>query len=129
MRMKKIIIPLLILAGCWQSFAASPTDADDASESNNRLSVLTPAESPLPRINGPRVFGVRPGHPVLITVAATGTRPITFSSDGLPEGLSLDSETGQLTGALETSGSHVIRVHVKNALGTASRSIRIVCGN
>ncbi len=34
--------------------------------------VLTPKPSPKPRLNGAKVFGVRPGSPVLFTIPATG---------------------------------------------------------
>ena len=43
--------------------------------------LLTPKEQPAPRINGPSVFGVRPGSPFLYTIPATGERPIRFSVD------------------------------------------------
>src|ERR1043165_74041 len=40
--------------------------------------ILTPKALPMPRIKGPSVLGVRPGHPVLYTIPATGDRPMTF---------------------------------------------------
>ncbi len=91
--------------------------------------VLTPSPSPKPRINGAQVFGVRPGSPFLFTVAATGDRPMTFSASGLPKGLQLDPESGRITGALNERGIHVVTLHAKNALGTAERQLRIVCGD
>src|ERR1700722_20709380 len=48
------------------------------------LEILTPASPNTPQINGAKVVGVRPGHPLLYMIAATGTRPMTFSADGLP---------------------------------------------
>ena len=57
--------------------------------------ILTPPPAPEPRINGARVFGVRPGHPLLYTIAATGRRPMRFSVTGLPEGLQVDEGTGR----------------------------------
>ena len=61
--------------------------------------VLTPKPSPQPRINGAKIFGVRPGHPLLFTIAATGRRPMQFAAEGLPEGLTLDSQTGRISGS------------------------------
>ena len=55
--------------------------------------ILTPPAPATPRINGPSIYGQRPGRPFLHTIPATGDRPMTFSADGLPEGLSIDSET------------------------------------
>jgi len=46
--------------------------------------ILTPKQDDRPRINGATVFGVRPGSPFLFTIAATGTRPMTFGAEGLP---------------------------------------------
>ena len=60
--------------------------------------VLTPKPAPQPRINSAKVFGVRPCHPFLFTIAATGERPMTFAADGLPAGLTLDSRSGRITG-------------------------------
>ena len=91
--------------------------------------ILTPKPSPKPRINGARVFGVRPGHPVLFTIAATGDRPMTFAAVGLPEGLSLDRETGRISGSTEKRGTYVMTLSAKNALGTANRDMRIVVGD
>jgi len=91
--------------------------------------ILTPKPAPSPRINGAKVFGVRPGSPFLFRIAASGDRPMTFSADGLPSGLTLDSETGQITGKLEKAGEYKLMLHAKNALGQASREFRIVCGS
>ena len=55
---------------------------------------------PGPRINGARVFGVRPGSPFLFTIAATGERPIRFAAEGLPSGLRLDPATGRISGSV-----------------------------
>jgi alpha-galactosidase len=91
--------------------------------------ILTPKEGPAPRINGAKVFGVRPGHPFLFTVAATGVRPMKFSADPLPVGLSLDSDTGRITGLLREKGEYTVTLHAKNAVGEASRKLRIVVGD
>ena len=47
---------------------------------------LTVSRHVEPRINGPSVFGVRPGSPLLYTIPATGERPMQFSVEGLPAG-------------------------------------------
>jgi alpha-galactosidase len=91
--------------------------------------ILTPKPSPQPRINGPRIFGVRPGSPFLFTIAATGDRPMQFSADGLPAGLKLDAATGQITGSLKERGEHAVTLRAKNSLGQAERKFRIVVGD
>ena len=91
--------------------------------------VLTPPAPATPRINGAKVFGVRPGAPFLFTVAATGDRPMTFSAKGLPRGLELNPQTGRITGTLSQKGEHLVTLHAKNALGKTTRSLKIVCGD
>ena len=91
--------------------------------------VLTPKPGPEPRINGARIFGVRPGSPFLFTIPATGERPMTFAADGLPEGLAVDPETGQITGSIAVRGEYAVTFRATNRLGTAERSFRIVCAD
>ncbi len=91
--------------------------------------VLTPPPPATPRINGPRVFGVRPGHPVLFAIPATGDRPMTFAADNLPQGLHLDGQTGHITGVLPDKGTFNVTLHARNARGNADRNLRIVCGD
>ncbi len=91
--------------------------------------ILTPRPSPRAKINGPRIFGVRPGNPFLFTIAATGKRPMEFSADGLPNGLSLDKNTGQITGVLVEKGTHIVTLKAKNSLGLSTRQFKIVVGD
>jgi len=51
--------------------------------------ILTPKPPATPRINGAKAFGMRPGHPFLFTIPATGRRPMEYAVDGLPAGLTL----------------------------------------
>ena len=99
-----------------------------ASESDLSSAILTPAPPATPRINGPNVFGVRPGSPFLYTIPATGERPMEFSAENLPAGLVLDPTTGHIIGALKTKGEHEITFHARNAKGEAQKKFRIVVG-
>jgi alpha-galactosidase len=90
--------------------------------------ILTPRPSPIPRINGARVFGVRPGSPLLFKVAATGERPLHYAARSLPQELSLDPATGQISGRLPRAGTHDIVLEVANSRGAATGPLRIVCG-
>ena len=95
-----------------------------------RDAILTPARGPAPQINFPRVFGVRPGSPVLITIPTSGRRPIRFSTaEPLPPGLRLDDAAGRLTGTLEAAGEHVLVVRAVSEHGSAEARIRIVAGD
>src|ERR1035438_4123603 len=86
---------------------------------------LTPKPSPMPRINGSEIFGVRPGHPFLYRIPATGNRPMTFFSKELPKGLRLDSRTGIVTGKVERGGNYVVTLGARNRFGSATRKFRI----
>ncbi len=90
--------------------------------------ILTPKPGPAPRINGARIFGVRPGAPFLFTIPATGTRPMTFSTQGLPEGLRLDPATGRISGAIAQPGTFAVTLEAANAQGKDARPFKIVCG-
>lgn len=90
--------------------------------------ILTPKPAATPRINGTKVFGVRPGSPFLFTIAATGDRPMEFAAEGLPAGLKLDRKTGQITGKLTKKGEYEVVLHARNARGQTKRDFRIVCG-
>lgn len=91
--------------------------------------ILTPLPPAKPRINGARVFGVRPGSPLELRVPATGDRPMIFSASGLPSGLKIDTKSGIITGKLHKKGTYEIVVNAENAKGKDVKKIRIVCGD
>lgn len=91
--------------------------------------ILTPPPPAIPRINGTSVYGVRPGSPFLYRIPATGDRPMTFSVTGLPKGLTVDSNTGIISGAIDLKGTYIIQLNAKNAKGKATKKFRIECGD
>lgn len=91
--------------------------------------ILTPKAGPAPRINGPKIFGVRPGHPVLFSIPATGERPLKFSAKGLPGGIKLDKSTGRLTGKVNKRGTYFITITVVNKHGKNQRPFRLIVGD
>ena len=90
--------------------------------------IRTPPAPPTPRINGPAITGVRPGHPYFYHIPASGERPMEFSADDLPTGLAIDSNTGDITGTILKEGEYKLTLHAKNHLGTSARKFRIVVG-
>ncbi|MBC8102223.1 MAG: putative Ig domain-containing protein [Cytophagales bacterium] len=90
--------------------------------------ILTPPAPRAPRINGPNIYGQRPGSPFLYTIPVTGDRPITLSARGLPKGLTLDPQTGQITGRVADAGDFRVTLAAKNARGTGEKKFRIVIG-
>jgi len=131
-----------------RAIAAPPAPPEEAV-------LLTPPAPALPRINGPKVYGVRPGHPFLYRIPATGERPMTFAAEGLPAGLSLDAQSGIITGTVaaripnmggasaprpaqpetqqgrgaEAPPTFRVTLVAKNGRGEARREFRIVVGN
>ena len=97
-------------------------------QTNSPPEIRTPKPPASPRINGPAVFGVRPGSPVIYHIPATGDRPMEFSSTSLPAGFKLDSKSGDLTGTLPAPGESALTLRAKNALGSAEKKFKIVVG-
>lgn len=91
--------------------------------------ILTPKAPETPRINGPKVYGNRPGTPFLFKIPATGIRPMTFSAKGLPSGLKLDEKTGVIKGMARRSGTWKVTITATNSLGSDSRELKIVIGD
>jgi alpha-galactosidase len=72
---------------------------------------------------------VHPGHPFIFRIAATGDRPMTFSVDGLPSGLSLDPASGVITGTAPQAGDFTVTLHATNSLGTMARHLLVKVGD
>jgi alpha-galactosidase len=105
---------------------AKPTPTEPPAEP---AEILTPPPAPTPRINSAPAFGVRPGHPVLYTAVATGEKPIRFSADGLPDGVTIDAATGRMTGVAGKAGTYAVVLHASNAKGSADKAVRFVVGD
>ena len=110
---------LLPLAG----LAQGPSPAPDYTSA-----IRTPPAPAAPRINGPRIYGARPGHPFFYHLPITGRRPITVAAEGLPEGLSLDAATGNITGSVSETGDYAVTFTAGNGAGKDTASLRIVIG-
>nr|MDQ6911431.1 putative Ig domain-containing protein [Verrucomicrobiota bacterium] len=116
-----VMLSALVFSACDR--AVRKPDVEES------FSILTPPSSLTPRINGAKIFGVRPGAPFLFQIAATGDRPMAFSATDLPANLSLDQESGQITGTFTAAGHYPVTLGAANALGTAERLLEIVCGD
>ena len=90
--------------------------------------ILTPMEAKTPRINGASTFGVRPGHPVLFRIPATGAGTLKYKVQGLPAGLKVSS-TGIITGVIDKAGDYPLVFSVSNNYGTATKKFVLSIGN
>jgi alpha-galactosidase len=91
--------------------------------------ILTPPAPAKPRINGPKVYGVRPGNPVLFTIPTTGIRPIKFAVQNIPNGLIVDEATGIITGSIEKQGQYRVTLIAENKQGKDQRDFRFIVGD
>lgn len=111
----KKLLSALAAGALLISFSAR---AEDSAE------IRTPAAPPTPRINGAEIFGVRPDHPFLYHIPATGDRPMEFSASNLPAGLTLDAATGNVTGSLHKTGEYKVVFHAKIPSARATKNSR-----
>jgi len=118
-----ILLPLVSLSTANQVYDATFPD-------RTAFPILTPPPPDTPRINGAKIFGVRPGKPVLFRIAASGKKPLHFSAEGLPRGTQLDPKTGWLSGlAPSEPGSFPIKVTVRNEIGETSEKLNLKVGD
>jgi alpha-galactosidase len=109
----------LVLVSCNSRQAVVHADQD---------LLLSPAPGPEPRLNGPLVYGCRPGNPFLYRIPCQGTRPMSFRVDNLPSSLALDPVSGIISGTAPEKGEYEIILHSSNTSGTDSRPMKIVAG-
>ena len=91
--------------------------------------ILTPPVKDEPQINGALIYGERTGKPFLYRIAATGKRPMSFTADNLPKGLTLDTKTGIIKGKVKTAGKYNVTLTAKNDLGSDSKTLEVVIGD
>ena len=127
MKMEKKSFSLIVIAGLMLciNLACGPGKGGSPVEPSI---ILTPLPSANVRINGAKIFGVRPGSPFLFKIPATGKKPLKYEVLNLPEGLACNPETGMITGSLSTKGEYLTTFRVSNELGSAERTFKIVCG-
>ncbi|MGB3006561.1 MAG: putative Ig domain-containing protein, partial [Chitinophagaceae bacterium] len=108
-------------------FSASAQVIDE--NKSNIPEIYTPAPKPKPRINGPLVYGCRPGHPFLYRIPCQGERPIKFSAKDLPASLNLDPATGIITGNAPSKGEYNLVIKAVNSKGKDQRKLKIIAGD
>ncbi len=91
--------------------------------------ILTPPAPATPRYNGPLVFGVRPGSPVIFRLAFSGDKPMEYAVEGLPEGVVLDSEKGVLSGSCAVAGDYPLVFVARNAKGETRAEFTLKVGD
>ena len=98
-------------------------------EFETTVAPVPPWDEGVPRINGPSVYGASPNRDFLYLIPTTGERPIHYSANLLPPGLSLDSEKGIISGKAENIGTFDVKLTAENRLGKDCRQLKIVIGD
>ncbi|MES2416671.1 MAG: putative Ig domain-containing protein [Bacteroidota bacterium] len=91
--------------------------------------ILTPKPLLSPKINGPSIFGARPGHPILYKVPVTGQQPLKITISGLPEGCKFNEKTGIITGALQNAGTYKLIINASNIYGKDLKTFILKIGS
>ena len=91
--------------------------------------ILTPPAPATPRYNGPLVFGVRPGSPVIFRLAFSGEKPMKYAVEGLPKGVSLDPDKGVLSGSVAEKGDYPLVFIARNAKGETRAEFTLKVGD
>jgi alpha-galactosidase len=123
-RLMAFILAILLLTGI------SPTYCfDNDNRETAHFELYTPAPKPQPRINGPLVYGARPGNPFLYRIPCQGERPMQYSVEDLPNGLKLDPSTGIISGTVPVKGEYNLVLKAVNSKGNDERKLKIVAGD
>src|SRR4051812_30451863 len=115
-------------------YANAQTNAPKAAKADAKSMLLeapqirTPESPAAPRINGPGIFGVRPGDPFLYHIPASGNRPMTFTVSHLPKGLTLDPKTENIPGMLHKPEKFTVTFRAKTPKAPAKKHFPIVGG-
>jgi len=91
--------------------------------------IFTPDPPATPRINGPKIYGTRPGNDFLYRIPVTGNRPMKYAAKGLPPGLTLDTKTGIIKGKVLQTGNYDVLLTATNNKGSCKRKLTIICGD
>ena len=91
--------------------------------------ILTPKAPAEPVINGPKVYGVRPGSPVIFKIPASGDKPMAYSVEGLPKGLEVNPDNGVISGSILMEGNYDVTLKASNGKGEGRKAFRFVVGD
>ena len=116
---------------------------NDVRKTSRQLGILTPPAADAPRVNGPCIYGVRPGKPILYRVPVTGRRPIKLKVESpklkieavdrddfaaAQTGLFFNPDTRVITGSIKEPGDYPVTIAAENACGKAEKTLTIRVG-
>jgi len=92
----------------------------EEAQAQSTIDISTETIPSAPRLHPPFVVGTVTEAEVLFAVPATGAQPLAFAAEELPAGLTLEPDTGVITGTAPVAGDHPFEVTVLNGEGSAS---------
>jgi alpha-galactosidase len=93
-----------------------------------RIAKVAPWDQGEVDIHGPGIYGASVAKPFLYAIPVTGERPVTFSAEGLPEGLRLDPATGHISGTARQVGQAEVLLGAENRHGKTEMEFSIAIG-
>ncbi|MCK5853034.1 putative Ig domain-containing protein [bacterium] len=91
--------------------------------------ILTPHAPAKPRINGPTIYGARPGRDFLYKMPVSGEKPIYYNVNALPPSLKIDNATGIITGKTPAKGKYQVTFIATNTFGVDKKKFTIISGD
>lgn len=82
-----------------------------------------------PSINGPEIYGARPGSPFLYRIPISGEKPVSVSIENLPQGLTFDAQKRIISGTTTEKGHYNTVITARNSFGVDKHSFEIVIGD
>lgn len=95
-------------------------------EKGRFVSSIEPDE---PQINMAKVYGTKPGAPIILKIPTTGKEPIEYSSTNLPKGLKLNKNTGIITGVINEKGNYSCIIQASNSFGVDTEELLFKTGD
>jgi Putative Ig domain/PGAP1-like protein len=114
-----VIAGVPVVAGNF-SVALAATNAGGTDTMSLKLTIKLPK----PAITGATVAAGQAGVPFSYQIVASNS-PVDYAATGLPVGLSLDTDTGLISGAPTIPGTFKVRLAATNAKGTGRATLTI----
>ena len=115
-----------IIAGTPKLYAKSGykltiTASNDAGKKSKKITLKVNAKAP--RITTSKLPEATVNQSYSFALSATGSEPITFTAENLPEGLHIDGDT--ITGTPAESGTFRVTIHAENPVKTVKKSFTL----
>ncbi|MEI7981821.1 MAG: LruC domain-containing protein, partial [Bacteroidota bacterium] len=106
----------------------TPLTADNFVGTDNKNLVFTITSGQPPAITSPLTGSVTVNQPYTYTLTAVGTGTITYNATNLPDGLSFNATTHQITGVPAAAGVYNISLSATNGSGTDNKTLVLTVG-